>query len=118
MNEHRLMRIVFSVALFTGFSSYAAAQPGRVLHSGNANSQILQKHDASKPVRGKNKPVNPGVIRGFNPQPEPPGHSVHGSPQGPGTTKAIIDDNNDQGHGTPENPGTTHGFNPQPEPPG
>ncbi len=93
MNEHHMMRVFMSVALLAGISGFAAANAGPAHRSGGVNPQTLQKHDASNPVRGKKKPVNPGIIKGFNPQPEPPGHSFHGSPQGPGTTKAIVDDN-------------------------
>ncbi len=42
------------------------------------------------------KILNPGVIRGFNPQPEPPKSKSAG----------LV------------NPGVIRGFNPQPEPPG
>ncbi|MEW6282809.1 MAG: hypothetical protein AB1758_29630, partial [Candidatus Eremiobacterota bacterium] len=37
----------------------------------------------------------PGIVRGFNPQPDPPGSGAR-----------------------PTHPGTIKGFNPQPEPPG
>lgn len=53
-------------------------------------------------------PTNPGTIRGFDPQPDPPS----GAPTNPGTIRGF----NPQPD-PPGNPGTLKGFNPQPEPP-
>ena len=49
----------------------------------------------SNKMKQGSKFVNPGVLKGFNPQPEPPGKQA-----------GFL------------NPGSLVGFNPQPEPPG
>jgi len=54
-------------------------------------------------------PENPGVVHGFDPQPDPPGVGK------PGEESGIVI--NFRGGGV-ENPGAVRGFDPQPDPPG
>jgi hypothetical protein len=68
-------------------------------------------------------PTNPGTVRGFDPQPDPPCRPqalytpipVQSPAPGlyVGNRPLIV-----QTGGPYQNPGVTHGFNPQPDPPG
>ena len=55
--------------------------------------------------------LHPGTIKGFNPQPDPPGR-----PTNPGEAQGFNPQPDPPGR--PTNPGEAQGFNPQPDPPG
>jgi len=72
MTIHHATPFLLSASLFFGLGAVATAASDGSTHASGASSPSTQ-HRTPQATQGSGKPQNPGTIRGFNPQPEPPG---------------------------------------------
>jgi hypothetical protein len=109
--------------------------PGKATQQGiRPGGAVMQEDPEEEPVQAMPSPVqnkaqgfqNPGSIRGFNPQPEPPAMGQQGIKPGGGAKQEDPEEEEPvQAMPTPSqfksqgmtSPGSERGFNPQPEPP-